>query len=121
MKGRKTPQEKKSLSYARDRRNTYGESDKGSRTSIKRNKTKPSRAYRRSVNQILQSEASSSDLQNAELLDAEVRSVKRRKWRKCPDTPLGQYVKERLERRSRSVGAKIKRRAEFKRRMGEQI
>lgn len=31
----KTPQEKKALSYAKDCRNTYGESDKGSRKTIR--------------------------------------------------------------------------------------
>ncbi len=31
MSQRRTPQEKKELSYERDRRNTYGENDKASR------------------------------------------------------------------------------------------
>ena len=34
---RKSPQEKKALSYAKDRRNTYGENDKSSRKNIPRN------------------------------------------------------------------------------------
>ena len=57
LKRIKTPQEKKRLSYAKDCRNVYGESDKGSRISIKRNKTFPNRAYRHRVTQALNSEA----------------------------------------------------------------
>lgn len=33
---RRDPQEKKALSYAKDRRNDYGENDKGSRKGIRR-------------------------------------------------------------------------------------
>ena len=38
MAGRSSPQEKKRLSYAKDRRNDYGENDKSSRKNIRRNK-----------------------------------------------------------------------------------
>lgn len=38
---RRSPQEKKALSYARDRRNVYGENDKSSRKNIRRNKRSP--------------------------------------------------------------------------------
>ena len=41
---RKSPQEKKALSYAKDRRNNYGENDKSSRRNIRRNKQTPERA-----------------------------------------------------------------------------
>ncbi|UGT42762.1 hypothetical protein LTV02_04940 [Nocardia yamanashiensis] len=44
MVRRKSPQEKKSLSYAKDRRNDYGENDKSSRRNIRRNKRFPHRA-----------------------------------------------------------------------------
>jgi hypothetical protein len=44
-----TPQEKKRLSYERDRRNTYGENDKSSRKNIPRGKRLASRAARRSA------------------------------------------------------------------------
>ncbi len=33
---RRTPQEKKALSYVKDRRNDYGENDKSSRKNIRR-------------------------------------------------------------------------------------
>src|SRR4028119_181715 len=48
---RKTPQEKKRLSYAKDRRNTYGENDKSSRKNIRRRKRHPNRSNRRTARQ----------------------------------------------------------------------
>ena len=104
---RRTPQEKKALSYARDRRNCYGESDKGSRIAIRLNKVKPQRAFRRNVNQILQSEASGVDSEQAETVESRVKSIRRRDWYKHPDKPLGEYVETRLERRRRDYRAKI--------------
>ncbi|MFE2009824.1 hypothetical protein [Streptomyces sp. NPDC059491] len=44
---RRTPQEKKRLSYLKDHRNNYGENDKSSRKSIRRNKRFPNSANRR--------------------------------------------------------------------------
>ncbi len=67
---KKTPQEKKALSYAKDERNIYGESDKGSRVSIRRNKTFPTRAYRKAVNDILQETIGEIDLEKAEIIDS---------------------------------------------------
>ncbi len=51
---RKTPQEKKKYSYAKDRRNAYGENDKSSRKNIPRRKKAPHRANRRRAGQILE-------------------------------------------------------------------
>jgi DNA adenine methylase len=48
-----TPQEKKQLSYAHDRRNVYGQNSKASRRAIPRKKRKKNRAYRKATNQIL--------------------------------------------------------------------
>jgi len=101
---RKTPQEKKALSYAKDRRNAYGESDKGSRKSIRRNKTFPSRAYRKAVNDILQGAVGEIDLAKAESVDVKAKEIKRRKWKKYPDKPLGEIVASRLERRESHAG-----------------
>ncbi len=47
MGRRRSPQEKKALSYAKDRRNEYGENDKSSRRNIPRSKKFPHRANRR--------------------------------------------------------------------------
>ena len=115
MRGR-SPQEKKALSYAKDRRNAYGQSDKGSRKAIKLNKVHPRRAFRRNINQILQSEAPGVDLEQADLVEAKIKGVRRRYWHKYPDLPLGEYVMMTLEKRRRAYRAKIKRREEWEKR-----
>lgn len=105
---RKTPREKKALSYAKDRRNTYGESDKGSRKSIRRNKILPTRAYRKSVNNLLQSAVGAVDLEKAETVETKVKEIKRRKWKKCPDTALGKIIKKKLETGEKPIRRKLK-------------
>ena len=49
----RSPQEDKALSYARDRRNVYGENDKSSRKNIRRNKRHPNRSDRHRAGQDL--------------------------------------------------------------------
>jgi hypothetical protein len=107
---RRTPQEKKALSYTRDGRNCYGECDKGSRRAIKLNKLKPRRAFRRNINQLLQSEIQSINKEQLDLVEDRILSIRRRNWKKFPDLPLGEYVKLTLERRRENYRAKIKRR-----------
>jgi hypothetical protein len=75
----RTPQEKKTLSYTKDCRNTYGESDKGSRKSIKRNKTFPTRAYRKTVNNLLQATVGTVDLEAAELANYRTKNARERR------------------------------------------
>jgi len=104
----KTPQEKKALSYAKDRRNVYGESDKGSLIAIRRNKTFPTRAYRKAVNDILQNTVGEIDLEKAELIDANAKAIKRRKWKKYADAPLGEYIQSRVDRTRYSYLWKIR-------------
>lgn len=110
MKKRKTPQEKKALSYAKDCRNCYGESDKGSRKSITRNKTFPKRSFRKNINDILQRAIGEVDLKKAEAIDTEVKQIKRKKWKKWSDRPLGEVIREKVESREKDFTAKIQRR-----------
>jgi hypothetical protein len=101
-KKRRSPQEKKRLSYNRDRRNYYGENDKSSRKNIPRHKRHKSRAERHRVSQILAAAAGPAD-QDAEELAQDRVPVRPRpgdRWRKIPDIPLGLYVASRLKRRS---------------------
>jgi hypothetical protein len=93
----RTPQEKKRLSYAKDRRNCFGENDKAARKAIRRNKVLPSRAYRRRVHQLLQREAAGLDIERAAFLDSDLRALKRRIWKKIPDKPLGLVMQWRME------------------------
>ncbi len=106
----RTPQEKKALSYAKDCRNCYGESDKGSRKSIRRNKTFPNRAFRKNVNDVLHAAIGEVDLEKAETIDVKAKQIKRRKWKKWSDRPLGEVVKGTVEDRGKIFTAKIKRR-----------
>jgi hypothetical protein len=91
MKKRKTPQEKKSLSYEKDRRNVYGENNKSSRKSIRKRKRWVNQSYRRTVKQTL--ESSIVNLDDVENVNSKVIEVKRKAWKKRPDMPLGEVLK----------------------------
>ncbi len=110
QKAFKTPQEKKRLSYAKDCRNCYGENDKGSRTSIRRNKAHSNRRLRRAVVLTLQIETVNNDSVERDLLQETIRKFTRKKWRKWADKPLGEIVKGKVEERGKPFKAKIKRR-----------
>src|ERR1051325_6606143 len=99
----RTPQQKKALSYAKDCRNNYGESDKGSRKAIPQRKAGVNRGYRRRINQIL----SGKELNNPDqidFIDSKVKNVRRMYWKKAADEPLGAFVKRKLERRRTHAG-----------------
>jgi hypothetical protein len=93
----KTPQEKKTLSLKRDRRNVYGESTKGTRVGIPRSKQQSLQAERRAAKQPLANLGGAIDEQTA--LTAQDASlvagtIKRRKgFRKSPDLPLGEVLR----------------------------
>lgn len=94
----RTPQEKKTLSLERDRRNVYGESTKGTRVGIPRSKQQSKQAERRVAKQPLQTlTAGSHDDQSAfEAQDTSLAAGlrKRRKgFRKSPDQPLGKVLR----------------------------
>ncbi|MDQ3321871.1 MAG: hypothetical protein M3525_05480 [Acidobacteriota bacterium] len=110
QKAFRTPQEKKRLSYARDCRNCYGESDKGSRTTIKRHKASSNRRLRRAVDRALQIETINNASAESGLAQATIRKYTRKKWRKYADKPLGEIIKGKVEERGKPFNAKIKRR-----------
>jgi hypothetical protein len=104
---RLTPQEKKRLSYERDRRNDYGENDKASRKAIPLQKRKVLRAYRKLTRQRLPKNELVADLEGAEAAEFRVREVKRKNWRKVPDIPLGQFIEQQTDARGRRYGRKL--------------
>jgi hypothetical protein len=84
MKESKTPQTKKRLSLLKDCRNTYGEHDKSSRTSIRWRKSWVNRTYRRDVKQSLDVDLDS--------IEDRIISTNRPQWKKSPDEPLGKIL-----------------------------
>jgi hypothetical protein len=98
MPSRKSPQEKKRLSYERDRRNTVGENDKASRKNIPLRKRLRAPAPRHKLNQQLADGLKLGGLDEGDHIEAEVAPAKPRSWRKIPDTPLGDYLARRRSR-----------------------
>jgi hypothetical protein len=103
----RSPQEKKALSYAKDRRNDYGENDKSSRTSIRRRKRDPNRADRHREHQVLAG-ATGVTVDHVIAEDAEVALATKKskwytvRWRKWRDAPLADIIENRLLRRARA-------------------
>jgi hypothetical protein len=102
---RKDPQEKKALSYAKDRRNDYCANDKGSRKSIRRNKRLPNRADRHRERRVL-ADVTGGDVaaETAERAETKLLAEKSRwmtkGWRKLRDVPLAEIVVFKLRRRA---------------------
>ena len=101
MKKILSPQEKKLLSYEKDRRNTYGERGSHSRHAIENHNNRDRRAFRRKANQVLAT-AQANTAEEPEKLGSQVRAVHRRNWKKCSDRPLRLVVERKLERRERN-------------------
>lgn len=100
----KTPQEKKALSYAKDCRNDYGANDKSSRKNIPLRKARQNRVFRKTSNQVLQNVVGETDLEKLEILENQIRSIKKGDWKKVSDAPLGEFVKNKLEWRENHAG-----------------
>jgi hypothetical protein len=100
QKARKTPQEKKLLSYDKDRRNAYGERGSHSRHAIASQKAINRRTDRRRADQLLEN-ADKESLDALESAELKAKSLARRGWRKSADTPLRVWVEHRLGRRKR--------------------
>ncbi|MER5866779.1 hypothetical protein [Kitasatospora sp. NPDC002040] len=97
----RSPQEKKRLSYLKDRRNWYGENDKSSRRNIRRNKQAVNSANRRAPRVGLAVLRGPAEPELAAAVAERLAGVRPQTWRKQPDIPLGRYVTGRLERRVR--------------------
>jgi hypothetical protein len=100
----KSPQEKKRLSYERDRRNRYGQNAKASRRLIPLRKAKAKRAYRKRTNQILSSALSTSDLLADKAPENRIAAVQKKRWQKAPDVSLAVAIKAKKDARIRRFG-----------------
>jgi hypothetical protein len=92
-KRRRSPQEKKKLSYERDRVNVYGQNDKASRKRIPKFKAATKRALRRGARVFTESAARAGDAERADTALAHHRPGKGRD--KVRDFPLGFVLDER--------------------------
>jgi len=99
---RRTPQEKKALSYTRDRRNAYGENDKASRKAIPLRKRLANKANRHSEQQTLAEANGAVDMEAAERAETRLRGRRPKIWKKRPDRPLGEHIE--FQRRWRRRG-----------------
>jgi hypothetical protein len=98
---RRTPQEKKQLSYSKDRRNTYGENAKSSRKAIPKAKQRVNRANRRIVRQGMTRAAAQPANDEIEVIVSDTLGKRRKRWKKWPDQPLGEVLPTKLENRAR--------------------
>jgi hypothetical protein len=96
----KTPQQKKSLSYAKDRRNTFGENSKASRKGIPLAKARANRAERHAQDRLLSAAVVSDGEEHLTAVETEVKGTKPRQWRKSPDKPLGVVLSKRAARKT---------------------
>lgn len=96
-----TPQEKKQLSYAYDRRNAYGENSKSSRKAIPLQKAKTKRALRKRATQTVAQATRTDDLLADDAPENRVRSIQPKRWRKVPDRPLKEHLARKGKLRKR--------------------
>jgi len=108
----KNPQDKKKLSYSRDRRNAYGESDKGSRKTIRRNKRISIQAERSKKAKLSSLVYRKFDEDYAGQVENDFKSAiklrRLRGFRKYPDLPLGEYIDLQKRKRGNRYGRKAK-------------
>ncbi|MEV4124415.1 hypothetical protein [Nocardia sp. NPDC049707] len=95
---RRSPQEKKQLSYAKDRRNAYGENDKASRKNLPRKRARVHRANRHRAHQDLLAATGLVDTETSDVAELRLRGRRPKEFRKQPDLSLGEY----LRRKSRA-------------------
>jgi hypothetical protein len=99
--GPRDPREDKILSYQRDRRNIYGESPHGSRKSVRFRKAWVNRVYRRQIQQQLHRSSEPEQIEERAAL------VRRKPWKKMPDSPLGLVVQWRRSLRASALGEEV--------------
>jgi hypothetical protein len=107
----RSPQEKKALSYAHDRRNNFGENDKAARKAIPARKAGENRKVRRKTGQALTVIDRLPD-DMADVLESSVRHDVERVggWKKGADILLSEFIDLQARRRSwRGLGPNRKR------------
>lgn len=100
MATKRTPQEKKKISLARDRRNTYGNNQKAARKCIPKSKQLGNRSARHAADIPLALAVGPFDEGVADEVDNETKCAqlarKGARFAKWPDKPLGEVLKRKL-------------------------
>lgn len=96
---RRTPQEKKSLSYERDRRNCYGNAPHAARKAIPLRKALRNRANRHRQNQPLKYVGPMPDVALADEIESLLYHRPPCEWKKYPDAPLSEVIAKKLSDR----------------------
>ena len=89
---KRTPQEKKKLSYERDRRNVYGNSPQAARKAIPLRKAQRNRANRHLANQEVAVRTPIPSEAIAEHIEERLNLKAPKQWKKGPDAPLGEVT-----------------------------
>jgi hypothetical protein len=110
----KSPQEKKSLSLERDRRNTYGNNQKAARKAIPLRKAWENRRNRHKNNQDV-SQIDRLDEVHADLVESSARNDIYRTggWTKRADTALGEVIARSKSARLAREGRKLRSRFKY--------
>lgn len=99
---RRSPQEDKALSYAKDRRYAYGNNAHAARKAVPRRKRWVNKANRHAEQQFLTEALGTVDVGRAEAVEERLRGRWSKRWRKSPDRPLGQVLERRRQRQAAS-------------------
>jgi hypothetical protein len=101
----KSPQEKKTISLKKDRRNIYGECPTSSRKNIRRGKQRSHREMRRASSQVLSAIKGAHDDLNADEKESKLTittiELQRHAFKKKPDAPLGLVIRRKRDWRSK--------------------
>ena len=106
---RKSPQEKKRLSYLKDRRDSYGENAKSTRKNLPRSKAFARRANRARESLALRAATGVPDEARAEAAELRLLRSRRRVKHKWADTTLAEYVERKLGGRAAQEGGRATR------------
>jgi hypothetical protein len=96
---KRTPQQKKELSYKRDRRNVYGEAPHAARKAIPLHKALRNRANRHVANQALDYQGPAPDEELADELESRMHHRAPQEWEKYPDAPLAEVIANKSRKR----------------------
>jgi len=103
----KSPQEKKKISLAKDRRNIYGECPTSSRKNIKRGKQRSHMEQRRAVAEELRAVKGPANEVDADRADTSaldrMKVLARYAFKKEPDAPLAVALERKANRRSKTA------------------